>query len=200
MEVLNIQKRDKKCNHFAKKERKKGKIPGILYGNNFNNFMFEIGEIELNNKIKRDGEHGLVDVELEGSVLKALIKEVQRDPLTHKIIHIDLEKVDGNEEIQTEIPVILKGEGAVKSKGGIIQKEKTSVKVQCKADSIPRSIDIDISNLGIGGMIRIGDVEFGEDFTFIEPENTVIVSVTTNKSGFDEEDEDDDVEKEEAIS
>lgn len=197
MESLNIQERVKKCNHFAKKERKSGKIPGVLYGSDINSFMFEVGEIELNNQIKRDGEHGLLNVEVDGSIIKALIKEVQREPLSHKVIHIDLEKVDGNEYIQTEIPLVLKGEGAVKSKGGIIQKEKISVKIQCKADNIPRSIDIDVSNLDIGGIVRIGDVELGEDFTFIEPENTVIVSITTNNSEFDEED--DDEEKEDAI-
>lgn len=188
MKVLNIEKRENKCNHFAKKERKKGKIPGILYGRDVNNFMFEVGAIELNSQIKENGEHGLIGIDVDGSTLNALIKEVQRDPINHKILHIDLEKVEGDEEIVTEVPVILKGEGLVKSIGGIIQKTKNSLKVQCKANSIPKGIDVDISDLKIGDAIRIGDVEFGEDFTFTEPENTVIVSITENSFTFEDGD------------
>lgn len=180
MECLNISKREKKCCHAAKKERKNGKVPGVLYGKELNNFLFEIGELELNSQIKKTGEHGVININVDGNEQKALIKEVQRDPMKHNIIHIDLEKLSGNESIQTQIPIVFEGEGAVKSKGGILQKERMAVKVQCKANNIPKSINVDLSKLNIGDMLRVGDLEVSEEITFVDHLNSVIISVTEN--------------------
>lgn len=190
MENLNIIKRECKNSHSARKERRKGMTPGILYGKNKENFLFEIGDLELNDTIKKIGEHGLVNVTIDGNEEKALIKEVQRDPVRHNIIHLDLEAIDEDQRIITEVPINFQGEGMIKGKGGILQKEKLSVKIRCKADEIPKSINANLKDLNIGDIIKIQDLEIGEDITFIEPIDSVVVSVSY--SNYVEEEVDDD--------
>ena len=85
MENITLHKREKKTLHEAKKERRQGLVPGIIYGKNINNIMFEIAELELNKEIFRSGEHGVLDINMDGQNHKTLIKEIQRDPVHHKI-------------------------------------------------------------------------------------------------------------------
>ncbi|KZL93716.1 50S ribosomal protein L25 [Clostridium magnum] len=185
MESIILHKRIKKTSHEAKKERRKGLIPGIIYGKNINNMMFEIGELELNKEITRSGEHGVLSVNLDGESHKALIKEIQRDPVHHKITHIDLAELPENTVVQTEVPIVFNGEDLIMKKGGAVQKEKSNVKVQCKGESIPKFINVDLSKLDIGDSYRIGDIEMAGDISIIEDFNSIIASVTMNKKPSD---------------
>lgn len=180
MEKVILHKRDKNTEHSAKKGRRIGKIPGVIYGKNINNLMFEIGTLELNREIQSNGEHGTLDVEFNGGVYKTLIKEIQREPVSHKIVHIDLEKIPENETIQTDIPVIFQGEDLIRRKGGIVQKEKTNVKVQCRVENIPKHINIDISSLEIGDSYKVCDIKTTQDITFVDELNSKIAFITSN--------------------
>ncbi|MDF2882029.1 MAG: rplY1 [Clostridiaceae bacterium] len=177
MEFLKCDVRKKNCRHYANKERRAGKVPGILYGKNIKNVLFELAYMELNGAINKNGEHGELDISVDGSNHKTLIKEIQRDPVSHNIIHIDLEELTGDKYFTTDIPVMIHGEGNVKSKGGIIQREKSSIKVQCKGENIPKVIDVDLSKLNVGDTYRISDIEIAKEISIIDDINTVIVSI-----------------------
>ncbi|MCM1992483.1 50S ribosomal protein L25 [Oceanirhabdus seepicola] len=169
------------CLNLANRQRKKRSkysIPGVMYGKNKENFLFEIGEIELDKYIKEHGEHGITSANINGSSEMVLIKEVQRDSVKHNIIHIDLESIDENKEISTDIPIYFDHEKMVRSNGGILQKEKSSIRVKGRVSSIPEKIKIDVANMRIGDMMRIADLEIAEDLTFMEPLNSVVMSVT----------------------
>ena len=92
MGELKIKERNK-VNHGGRKARAKGLVPGVLYGKNINNFMFEISSLELDREVCNVGEHGILNVEFNGDSKQVLIKEVQREPVNHEIIHIDLEMI-----------------------------------------------------------------------------------------------------------
>lgn len=176
MECLVLNKRENKKSNSSR--RREGLVPGIIYGKNIENYLFEVGNLELNKEISEVGEHGILSVDVNGSKLKTLVKEVQREPINNDIIHIDLQKVDENATIQTEVPIVFHNENLVSKKGGILQKEKTSIKVECSAENLPKSIDLDLSNLEVGSVLKMTDVELGEDMIMIEDLDTVIVSVT----------------------
>ena len=178
MEELKGIIRHKNSLHDARKERRKGLVPGVIYGKNINNLMFEIGEIELNKEISVNGEHGLIDINIDGNQHKGLIKEVQRDIVTHKILHIDIEELTGNKQIISDVPLMYMGEDFVVRNGGVLQKNKNSVKVQCMPERLPKYITIDVGNLYMGDSYRIGNVELAEEITFLEPIDTIIATVT----------------------
>lgn len=185
MENLKLNKRQKSTSNEAKKIRRTGVIPGILYGRNINNMMFEISELELNKEVVKNGEHAVLNVELEGKLHRTLVKEVQRDPVHHKIVHIDLEELPKNATIQTEIPIVYSGEDLIMKKGAAVQKEKSNVKVECKSEKIPRCVNVDLSKLEIGDVYRIMDLELSEDIAFVEDANSIIASITLNKKPSD---------------
>ena len=181
MEKLVVKEREKKVVHSAKKNRRDGKVPGILYGKNLNNLMFEVGELELNSEIIRIGEHGVLDITLNGDNHNVLIKEIQREPVNQKIIHIDFEELYENSRVITEVPIKFIGENAINKNGGILQKEKSSVKLQCKASKIPKLIQVDVSNLSVGEAYRVADIEFAEEISIVDALNLVIATVAMVK-------------------
>ncbi|MGL5244450.1 MAG: 50S ribosomal protein L25 [Sarcina sp.] len=178
MENLKVESRYKKTNHDARKIRKNGMVPGILYGKAISNLLFEISELELNSAISKKGEHGILNVSLGGEQHDTLIKEVQREPVSRKIIHIDLEKIDTNKKITSNVPIHYVGEELINRNGSILQKDKDSIKVQCDVSDLPKYIDIDVTGFGVGSQIRISDVEFGEDISVVDDFNTVLASIS----------------------
>lgn len=182
METLNAVKRQKKTSHEARKERRSGKTPGVLYGKNITNLLFEIGELELTKEIYKSGEHGIVNINIDGEEHKALIKEIQKDPVNRKLMHIDLEKLSDDTVVVTDVPLVFVGEDKVAKNGGILQKERNKVKIQCKGGNIPKSINVDVSNLSFGDTYRLSDVEFSNEITFIEDPNTVIATITNGNT------------------
>ncbi|WP_102399924.1 50S ribosomal protein L25 [Haloimpatiens massiliensis] len=182
METLVLSKRQNKTSNSAKKKRRMGLVPGVLYGKSLGNYMFEVGELELKREINGVGEHGIIDLDVEGSIVKALIKEVQRDAVNHEIIHVDLQEIKRNSIVQSDVPIVFHNEKIVSKTGGILQKEKNSIKVQCNAEELPKSIHIDLKGLKVGSVIRMGDVEMAKEISMIEDPDTVILSVTYAKN------------------
>lgn len=178
MEKLIIKQREKKTRHSARRSRREGNVPGILYGRNLNNLMFEVGELELNTIINKSGEHGVLDINLNGTNHNVLIKEVQREPINQKIIHIDFEELFENSRVVTEVPIKFLGENTVNKNGGILQKERSSVKLQCNTANIPKLIQVDVSKLSVGDSCRIADIEFAAEISVMDSISSVLATVT----------------------
>ena len=178
METLVINKRDKNSTHSARKVRRQGKVPGVMYGALMNNFLFEVSEMDLDKEIANHGEFGVVNVSLEGKEHKALIKEVQRDPFSKKVIHIDLEDINKDEKIETDIPIRFLNEDLISNYGGIVQKEKASIKVRCSVNNVPDHIDVSFKTDEIGTAIKVGDVEFGSEISVLDDVNSTVASIS----------------------
>ena len=178
MEKLIASTRIKNTPHQARKSRRNGKVPGVIYGKNLANLLFEISELELNKEIATNGEHGILNIEVDGNSHRTIIREIQRDPVNQKLIHIDLEELTGERKVVAEVPIIFTGEDKVTRNGGILQREKSTVKVQCKGSEIPRNISVDVSKLTMGDTYRISDIEFAQEISFVDDPNSVIATIT----------------------
>ena len=178
MENLQVNQREKKTRHSSRQCRRKGLVPGVIYGKGINNFLFEIGELELNHALSVTGEHGLLSINsLEGS-LNTLIKEVQRDPVTRRVLHIDLEKVEGNEEIETAVPINYVGEEYINKLDAVLQKNLDSIKVKCSPSNIPKGVNLNVGRAKPGDQFKIADVEFGNEITVVDDLNSIVASVS----------------------
>ncbi|WP_040211955.1 50S ribosomal protein L25 [Clostridium polynesiense] len=178
MEILTANLRENNKGKSAKKVRRKGNVPGILYGKEMRNCMIEIGELELNREILESGEHGIIKVNIEGNVHEALIKEIQREPVTHKFIHIDLEEINGTEKVTTHIPINYIGEGHLTASGAVVQKEKSNIKVTCSPENLPKYITLDLSDAKVGSIFKLSDIEMGKEISIVEDLNSIIASVS----------------------
>ena len=187
MTNLDLKKRDNNISNSAKKARRAGKIPGILYGKVAKNFLFEVGELELGKEISEQGEHGILNFNIDGKGHKALVKDVQRDPVSHKIIHLDLEELDGNQRIISSVPIRYVGEEMLTKKGVVLQKEKDSVKVECDADSLPKYVDMNIKQGIVGSVYKFGDLEVASEISIVDDLNSVIASISYERKTVSED-------------
>ena len=178
MSNLEINRRPIDVPNSAKKARRNGKVPGVLYGKKINNLLFEVGELELAHEIGINGEHGVIEFNLDGENHKGLIKEVQRDPVSNKIIHLDLEELKGKNKIVSSVPIHYIGEEYLNKKGIVLQKEKDSVKVECSVESLPKYIDFNIGTGNVGSVYKFGDLEIASEISVLDDLNSVIASVS----------------------
>ena len=178
MEKLNILIREKKTHHEARKTRREGKVPGILYGKAIKNMLFEVGAIELDRYIVGEGCNSLIDVEINGETHKAMIKEVQRDPVNRKVIHLDLQQVEEGKIVTANVPINFVGEENLIRNGIVLQKQKDSIKVKCEAESIPKGVTIDVAKAKVGEIFKISDVEFGQEISIMDNLDSVMASIT----------------------
>lgn len=193
MEDLSLSDKEISKSNSNKKIRKQGLVPGIIYSKNYGNYMFEVGEIELNKCVSNVGEHGVIDAKLDGNNIKAIIKEIQREPISKKILHIDLQKVDDKDYIQTDVPIVLENEDSLTSKGYIVQKEKNSIKVQCNIDDLPNKIRIDISDLDSLKCLKAKDLKLNDNLIILENPETVIATIVESNIQLTSNDEDENV-------
>ena len=182
MSDLEINRRSIDVPNSAKKARKNGKVPGVLYGKAIKNLLFEVGELELAHEVARNGQHGVLDFCLDGEKHKGLIKEVQKDPVTNKIIHLDLEEVNRAEKVVSSVPIHYIGEEFLNNKGIVLQKEKDSVKVECTVDSIPKYIDFNIGTGTVGSVYKFGDLEVASEISVLDDLNSVIASISYERN------------------
>ena len=178
MENLQVNQREKKTRHSSRQCRRKGLVPGVIYGKGINNFLFEIGELELNHALSVTGEHGLLSINSQEGSLNTLIKEVQRDPVTRRVLHIDLEKVEGNEEIETADPINYVGEEYINKLDAVLQKNLDSIKVKCSPSNIPKGVNLNVGRAKPGDQFKIADVEFGNEITVVDDLNSIVASVS----------------------
>lgn len=178
MENLQVNQREKKTRHSSRQCRRKGLVPGVIYGKGINNFLFEIGELELNHALSVTGEHGLLNINSQEGSLNTLIKEVQRDPVTRRVLHIDLEKVEGNEEIETSVPINYVGEEYINKLDAVLQKNIDSIKVKCSPSNIPKGVNLNVGRAKPGDQFKIADVEFGNEITVVDDLNSIVASVS----------------------
>ena len=178
MENLQVNQREKKTRHSSRQCRRKGLVPGVIYGKGINNFLFEIGELELNHALSVTGEHGLLSINSQEGSLNTLIKEVQRDPVTRRVLHIDLEKVEGNEEIETAVPINYVGEEYINKLDAVLQKNIDSIKVKCSPSNIPKGVNLNVGRAKPGDQFKIADVEFGNEITVVDDLNSIVASVS----------------------
>jgi len=189
METLKCEKRTKDSSHSARRSRRMGKIPGVLYSSSIGNIMFEVADLDFNREIQMQGEHSAISLLINNNEHKALIKELQKEPVTQKVIHIDLQEINEQNVIQTEIPVVFIGESVVAKNGAIIQKERNNVKIQGKYSEIPKVVNVDVSKMHIGDVFRIADLELAKEITFLDDLNSVLAVVSKSGVSFPDQEE-----------
>ncbi|MHC1682333.1 MAG: 50S ribosomal protein L25 [Clostridiaceae bacterium] len=183
--ALNVKVRQKNTRHSARAVRRNKCVPGVIYGKGIANTLFEISELELKHELINNKGHGILNINIDGNLHKALIKEVQRDPVTKEVLHIDLAEVNPNAQITSEVPIVYHGEEKLLKSSGYIQRERETVRVKCKPDKLPSQIDINIANLRQGDVIRLCDVELGADVVCAEDVNSIVALITNNHNSPD---------------
>jgi len=155
--------------------RRQGRIPGVLYGHEVNQ-PIALDAKELEKLLARITRSSRITVELDGKRLPTFIKEIQYDPLTDHVIHIDLYHPVPDRPVTVEIPVRPRGEAKGRKEGGVLQMLRDVVKVQGAVEQIPEVIEIDVTELGIGQAVHVNELKL-EGVRVLTPGEATIVTV-----------------------
>jgi len=194
--ALNASIRHESGKGAARKLRATGFVPAIFYGYNTEPTMIQVNSSELI-KLLEQGGGGSLFVKLgiksdKGKSVEKLsiIKDLQIDSLKRELIHADFYEIGLDRELTIDLPVILQGNPVGIDEGGELQQLKRDVKISGLPSILPEAIEVDISHLGIGDSVKVGDLNFAEGIKILDTEDDTIVNVAmTRISDLPEEEE-----------
>jgi len=164
----------------ARRTRRAGKVPAVLYGHGSDVRHISLPARELMHAFKSEGgANVLLSLELPDGVELALPRQVQRDPLRGDLTHIDLLLVRRGEKVAVDVPIVLVGEAPAAKAGGALDQQATFLRVEAEATHIPAQFEVDISGLTeIGGHgVLAGDVTLPEGTTLLGDPEAIVVHV-----------------------
>lgn len=186
--VLEAQTRTKLGSRYAIRLREQGQLPAVLYGHKQDPVHVSIDARALH-AVLVGGAH-LIEVQVEGKAEPCLIKDVQYDYLDTTPVHVDLARVDLNEEVEIELEVVFKGSPkALDEAGAMLSHPHTSVTVSCKANAIPDELVCDISELGLEDSIHAEDLKLPAGVTLAMEANILLAQIVIQKAVADDTDE-----------
>lgn len=162
----------------ARRARRAGKVPAILYGRGMQPLALSVDRREFISALHTDaGMNVLLDIEIDGKSTLALTREVQRDPVKGTLLHADFVKVDRKHAIEIEVPVHLVGESPGVKAGGVLEHPLFTVHVRCLPTEVPEAIEADISGLGVGDSLRVSDLSAPEGVNILSDPEAVVAHV-----------------------
>ena len=179
--VINAKARDKLGKEHAKKLRRGGMIPAVVYGAETSPLPLEVEAKSFQSLLRSGlGENVIITLNIDDQKngdKKVLIREVQRDPVWGNILHIDFQQVSLTKKLTINVPVLLVGIPiGVQQDGGILQHVLRELELECLPTEIPEKIEVDVTNLKIGDSIHVRDIKL-EKVEILSDEQGSIVSV-----------------------
>lgn len=174
--AANIRTADMKANRV----RKQGYVPGIVYGQEHQTTPIMIEGKSLNRLLKEAGENVFFEIAMENDMRSVRLREVQRDPVTKDIIHVDAQVVNKDQRIKVNVPIRIEGSSDTDRRGIALQRQKDTVQVEGLAEHIPTHINVLVKGLEQGGSIRVGDLEISEELSIIDSRDDLVLSAVKN--------------------
>lgn len=178
--VIEAQKRIKIDKTSRSALRKEGKVPAVYYSKHHEPLPVQFSEKAIH-PLVFTSKTSLITLNVDGKEeLDCVIKDVQFDPVSEKIVHIDLLGLKKGEKFQIEVPVQLVGNAIGIKEGGILQHTLHKIQIECLPADIPEQVEIDVTELKLGDAIHAGDLKF-ENFIVLNSPESIIASVTHPK-------------------
>ncbi len=195
---LRVELRESAGKEKAKLLRKGGTIPAVFYAHDQKTVSLSIDEYTLMRLLQK--EMNILDLTFpDGKIKKSIVREIQRDPVTDRVLHVDLLGIKLDEKIKMTIPVILSGTPiGVKVQGGILEHPMREVEVEGLPLDIPEHLEIDVSEMEIGDVVTLEKFQ-ADKFRFItDTTHPVAIVAQAKVAKIEEEETEEEVEEESA--
>jgi large subunit ribosomal protein L25 len=187
--ILEAQGRDSFGKNEARRTRRGGLVPAILYGTS-DGPNKEATPIAVNPRAllkilhSESGVNTLISLKLAGGGdTRVLVKEYQLDPVTHQVLHADFYRIAMDRVIQVTIPVMVKGEPkGVKQQGGVLEFVRREIEIECLPGDIPENVEVDVSELMLHQGIRVRDIATNPKWKPISEAEMMLVHVIMPKA------------------
>jgi large subunit ribosomal protein L25 len=186
--------------------RRDGKIPAILYGPKTEPIKLTIDQADLEAIFKSGAvSQKLLKLKIDGvdGTSNVMIKEMQKHPVSHNLLHLDLYQVTMDQKIKVMVPVVTTGKCAGVEMGGMLQIIRRELEVFCLPDQIPENITIDITDMDIGDSLHVEELDLEEDVEIPAEVNFTILTILSPKAEEEEEvegEEDEELEEGEEVA
>lgn len=180
--TLTVQAREGRGRSDVRKLRAKGLLPGVIYGTGIEPVALSVPRAELLRVLHAHGAHPLVTINVEGGdEYLALVKDLQIDHVKQLALHVDFHRVQADKPVQTEVEVHLIGDPAGVKVGGILEVTTRLVAIEALPRDLPESIDLDVSGMELGDVVRVGDLKAPPDVTILTDADETLASVVAPK-------------------
>ena len=187
---LDIEERSAQGSGVAKRLRRNGRIPGNVYGLDTPPFAVSVEPRRLDKVLRsKSGQNTILTLHLATRNVRreVLIRDLQRDPVTQVVSHVDFLRIDPSQPIEVSVPIHLVGTPVgVKLEGGLMDQINRDVTISCLPANIPDELQADVSDLHVGQHLSAGDLKLGEGVTLKDDPTMTLVVVESTKGGDDE--------------
>jgi len=178
--IIEAQARDVSTKHDLKDMRLKGMIPAIFYGHGEKVLSLTINAKKFDEIIHTGGGNVLVNIKLGNDSKTAIVKQIQRDVISRKPIHIDFQAISMQEKIEINVPLHILGIApGVKLSGGVMEHVVRELRVSCLPIDIPQSVDVDVSALEINHSIAVRDLPKIAGVDVLTDPDSIIVNIVS---------------------
>jgi len=182
---LSVEPRTEFGKGAARRTRRAGKIPAVLYGHGSDPRHFALPALEFARVVRENGSNAVITLDLEGSVELALTKTIVVHPLRNYIEHVDLLVVKSGEKITVDVPVVVSG---TPGPGGLVNQGIDTLQIEVEALHIPEQIEVSIEGLEIGSQVLASQITLPQGATLVTDGDALIVAV--NEPQREESDDD----------
>ena len=187
--TLEAVKREGRGKNEPNRLRAQGRIPAVVYGTAKEGNRPEGVALAVDPKTllrilhSESGANTLINLRLDGSEARVMVKEYQLDPITHQLLHADFYQLAMDKAITVTVPVVLKGEPrGVKTQGGLLDFVTREIQVQCLPTDIPEHIDLDVTEMLLNESVRVRDLPQNDKWKAVSDGETMLVHIVMPKA------------------
>lgn len=180
---LEAQPRTPGTKNDARRVRKQGKVPAVVYGAGKDAMPVSVDPRQVTRILHSATGHNTVfDLAVDGERTKAMIVDWQYEPIKGSLLHIDVKRIAMDQKLKVNVPIELVGEPAgVKQQGGILEQITREVEVECLPGDIPNQIELNVSELVFGMVLRVADLPKSDKLKFLTDEDQPVAHVISIK-------------------
>ena len=179
--TIQVEKRERTGKGGSRESRRKGMIPGVVYGGGKDSVPIQLDRktfVEMMKKSDSENPIFLLKLSDSGQERHAILRDLQRDPVSRMVIHLDFQRIEMTQKVHVTVTVELVGTAVgVKTEGGLVEFTTRELKIECLPGDIPRHIEVDITNLHVGQHIEAGAVALPQGVTLFDDPEKVIVTL-----------------------
>ena len=191
---LTVSRRSKFGSRASRRLRRQGSVPAVIYGRGGDEMNLTLDRKEFMDEIGYTRAISMIQLDLEGKVSTAIVKDIQWDVLTDQPVHIDFLRVSPDQIVTVPVPVHLMGKPEGVNMGGVLEQVLNEIEVSVRASAIPSKVEVDVTGLLLADSLHVADLELDEGVTPQTPPTSVVATVVAPTEVVEEEEEEEEEE------
>ena len=181
---LSVSARENSGKGVARSLRREGRVPAVIYGHGREPKSLSINTRDLEKLLEHiSAENTVIDLDLDGTSSRTLIREIQRHPFKRQILHVDFQELVAGEKVIVRVPVILIGvPDGVRMDGGILDQTMRELEVEVDPSNIPNHIEVDVTKMVIGSSLHVSDITLPEGVEVVAEEDASVAVVSAPRA------------------